>query len=97
MNFSTVPPKRSSSLADALVVRGEKRAHVLGVQSAPRCAVEPTRSQKRTVTTFRSSRAAVASCVSDPPHPPQYWKPSGFSCPQLGHVIIREAYAATCP
>ena len=32
MNFSTVPPKRSSSARDARVVRRQQRAHVLGVE-----------------------------------------------------------------
>jgi hypothetical protein len=53
--------------------------------------VNPTRSQKTTVTTLRSSRA-TASGTSDAPHIPHRRKPSGLSWPQLGQGITRGDY-----
>ena len=55
-------------------------------------AVKPTRSQKRTVTTLRSSRVGAAMAVRDAPHIPHRRKPSGFSWPQLGQVITGGEY-----
>ena len=54
-------------------------------------AVEPTRSQKRTVTTLRCSRegSAEASAV---PHELQNLASSAFSRPQLGHAATRGVY-----
>ena len=49
-------------------------------------AVEPTTSQKSTVTVFRTSRAGLAS-ASAAPQEGQKLKPSGFSAPQLGQVV----------
>ena len=55
MNFSTVPPWRSSS-ARTRSWYGPRSASTSSGSSAPRAAVKPTRSQKTTVTTLRSRR-----------------------------------------
>ena len=86
MNFSTVPPWRSSS-ARTRSWYGRRTARTSSGSSCSAFAVKPTRSQKRTVTTFRSSRVgAVDSGASDAPHIPHRRKPSGFSWPQLGQA-----------
>jgi hypothetical protein len=62
--------------ANALVVRREERAHVLGVELLGR-DVKPTMSTKRTLTTRRSSR-----CDGSPSAVPQWRQKraiSGFS------------------
>src|ERR671937_761074 len=53
-------------------------------------AVEPLTSQKRTVTTLRTSRAAAAS-ASRAPHESQNLAPSRFSAPQLGQTSMCES------
>src|SRR4051812_24015886 len=58
-----------------------------GSVDSPR-AVEPTTSQKRTVTVLRCSRAAGAG-VTAAPHSAQNLAPSGRSWPQLTHVGTR--------
>jgi hypothetical protein len=60
-----------------------------GSRRPPR-AVEPVTSAKRTVTVFRTSRARAGGKAE--PQPPQKRKPSGLSCPQLGHVSMSKAY-----
>src|SRR5215218_6021916 len=55
--------------------------------TASEAAVKPTRSQKRTVTTLRSSWIEAAGCsVRGAVQKPQNWKPFGFSLPQAGQV-----------
>src|SRR5438093_1101360 len=56
MNFSTVPPKRSSSYRSRSWY-GRSIASTSSGSSCSARAVKPTRSAKRTVTTFRSRRA----------------------------------------
>ena len=53
--------------------------------------MKPTRSPKRHVTTFRSSRAGAAAS-SGVAHCEQKRASSAFSCPQLGQVRIPQAY-----
>ena len=55
-----------------------------GSVDSPR-AVEPTRSQKRIVTTFRCS---ASTAVSEVPHALQKRASSAFSRPQLGQVAM---------
>ena len=55
-------------------------------------AVEPTTSQKRTVTTLRYSRPGASLSASGDPQALQKREPAGFSRPQLGQVITAEAY-----
>ncbi len=56
--------------------------------------MNPTRSQKRAVTTLRSSATGRAGAASSgEPHPLQNSSPSGFSVPQEGHAVIGGAYA----
>ena len=54
-------------------------------------AVDPTRSQKRTVTTLRCSRAAAAA-VSGTPQNGQNGNSPGSSFPQAGHADTRAVY-----
>src|SRR6187551_3129591 len=57
--------------------------------SVSACEVKPTRSAKRTVTTFRSRRSGLGASVSAAPQLPQKRKPSGLTVPQAGQVIGR--------
>jgi hypothetical protein len=60
--------------------------------AASDAAVRPTRSQKSTVTTLRSSWTAAAGCsVSGAEQYPQNWNPSGFSLLQAGQIVTRES------
>src|SRR6266545_1353703 len=62
--------------------------------SGSRCsdaAVKPTRSQKRTETIFRSSRAGGGCSASGAVQKPQNTKPSGFSFPQCEQVSTRSS------
>src|SRR6266508_731213 len=62
--------------------------------SGSRCseaAVKPTRSQKRTETIFRSSRADGGCSASGAVQKPQNTKPSGFSFPQFEQVSTRSS------
>ena len=87
MNFSTVPPKRSSSSRRrAWYGRRSERTSSGSICSAR--DVKPTRSAKRTVTTFRSSSRVSAAATSGAPHALQKRAPSGFSWLQREHVII---------
>jgi hypothetical protein len=56
-------------------------------------AVNPTRSQKRTVTRRRSSPARVG-VAREAPQAPQNRKPSGLSCPQAAQRGMGEVYGA---
>ena len=73
--------------AHARVVGLEQPPHVLGIHRSAR-AVKPTRSQKRQVTTLRSSRGG-ASASSDVAHHEQKRASSAFSRPQLGQIFTR--------
>src|SRR5215212_2741377 len=57
-----------------------------GSSASERC-VKPTRSQKSTVTTLRSSRGAVGA-DSSAPQWAQRGKPAGVVFPHVGHVIV---------
>jgi len=77
-------------LAQARVVGADARADVLNGSALSERAVNPTRSQKRTVTTLRSSSERFGSVsISGAVQKPQNSKPAGFSLPQLGQVAIR--------
>ncbi len=54
--------------------------------------LKPTRSQKTTVTTFRSSRAVGGSNTRGTAQALQKRAPSGFWWPQLGQVTTTQAY-----
>ena len=73
-------------LAETGVVRTETCPHVLG-SACSEAAVKPTRSQNRTVTTLRSSRAeAGGASLSGAAHSLQNFALSGFSVPQEGQT-----------
>jgi hypothetical protein len=56
-------------------------------------AVNPTKSQKTTVTTLRSSPAGWrGTSASGDPHAPQNRNPPGLSCPQFKHPRILAVY-----
>ena len=88
MNFSTVPPKRSSS-PRRCAWYGASRPRTSSGSSCSARAVKPTRSAKSTVTTLRSSRAGAAGASSAAPHAWQNRAVSGFSAEQLGQTITR--------
>src|SRR6266702_4041110 len=61
--------------------------------AACEAAVKPTRSQKRTVTTLRSSWIGAEGCsVSGAPQKGQNGNSPGNSLPQAGHVGTRAVY-----
>jgi hypothetical protein len=93
MNFSTVPPCRSSS-ARTWAWYGESTPRTSSGSSRSACAVNPTRSTKITVTVFRSSRSAPSSVWSGLAHALQNRAPSGFCSPQFAHVNTGKAYDA---
>jgi hypothetical protein len=93
MNFSTVPPNRSiSCLATSWKARSVSRTSSGSARSD--LAVNPTKSQNRTETTFRSSGWAAGCASRADPHPEQKRDPSGFCCPQVGQVNTPGVYAA---
>ena len=81
MNFSTVPPWRSSTPFISSKKRDMTRRSDSGSRRSPR-AVDPVTSAKSTVTVWRTSRPGVGA--SGAPQTPQKLKPSGFCWPQLG-------------
>ena len=87
MNFSTVPPKRSSSVAQARVVRREQRAHVLGVEllGAGREADEVGEEHRDDLALL--ARAAPAASSAAPQALQNRAVPG--SRPQLGQTITR--------
>jgi hypothetical protein len=87
MNFSTVPLWRSSSLRTRVWYGCRTRRTSSGSIASAR-AVKPTRSQKRHVTTFRSSRAAVGA-ANAVPQAEQKRASAAFSRPQLGQIFTR--------
>ena len=88
----------ADKLLDPAAVTLENCAEVLEVAAHARTkrlrvgrfaeAVEPTRSQKRTVTTLRDSRSGSAT-ASAPPQELQNRASSGFSAPQCGQAAMR--------
>ncbi len=87
MNFSTVPPYRSSSCR-RVVWYGRIRARTSSGSARSEAAVKPTRSQKSADTIFRSSLGAAAA-TSGVPQPLQNLAASGFSVSQLGQITDR--------
>src|SRR5947207_13776779 len=89
MNFSTVPPWRSSSTRRREWY-GPRTARTSSGSSCSAFAVNPTRSQKSTVTTLRSSCLDDGATTSSGfLQKPQNSNPSGFSLPQAGHKTMR--------
>ena len=82
MNFSTVPPCRSTIAFAVSKYRAITRRRLSGSIRSP-SAVEPVTSQKRTVTVLRTSRRGAAS-TRGAPHESQKRASSRFSAPQLG-------------
>ena len=91
MNFSTVPPWRSSTLRATPKYRSITRRRDSESSRSP-SAVDPVTSQKRIVTTLRSSRTSATA--SGAPQESQKRAPSRFSCPQAAQVVTRTAYEA---
>ena len=91
MNFSTVPPNASIS-ERTRAKYGVRIARTSSGSSFSARAVKPTRSAKSTVTTFRSSAKPCDRSGSGSAQARQNFAIGGFSCPQLGQVIIGKAY-----
>ena len=68
MNFSTVPPCRSSAVAHLVEVAGHHLAERLRVEALARL-VEPLRSEKTIVTVFRTSCAGNSANEGRPAEP----------------------------
>ncbi len=85
MNFSTVPPKRSSS-SRARAWYGASVARTSSGSAFSERAVCPTRSTKTMLTTLRSSRAWPWA-VSGEPHEAQNRASSGLSRPHVLQTI----------
>jgi hypothetical protein len=94
MNFSTVPPNRSSSWRNRSWY-GARIARTSSGSSVSARAVEPTMSAKTTVTTFRSSRAAFAVWVRGAPQAAQKRASSSLSLPHREQAIMRGVYGGT--
>src|SRR5438132_11039181 len=98
MNFSTVPPRRSSSERTRAWYDDSSARTSSGSDRSAR-AVDPTRSQNTTVTIFRSSTGRAAG-ARRAPHSEQNFAPAAFCEPHDGHFTA-EAYAAAalygCP
>jgi hypothetical protein len=77
------------------VIELQDVAHILWVCLVGAC-LEPTRSTKRTETSFRSSCGGAAS-VSAAPQPLQKRASGAFMWPQLGHLISATAMVVSLP
>ena len=86
MNFSTVPPWRSTITFAVSKYRAITRRRLSGSIRSP-SAVEPVTSQKRTVTTLRVSRTTPGSGRAAPQES-QKRAPFRFSAPQLGQTTM---------
>ena len=84
MNFSTVPPCRSTISRISSKYRPIVRRIASGSSRSP-SAVDPVTSQKTTVTVLRTSRRP-AGAASSAPHAPQKRNPSGFSWPHAWQI-----------
>src|SRR6266550_2169818 len=91
MNFSTVPPNFSSS-ERIRAKYGVRIARTSSGSSRSARAVKPTRSAKRTVTTFRSSRSPCDPSESGCPQAEQNFALGGFSWLQLEQIATGKAY-----
>ena len=87
MNFSTVPPWRSSAARISSKYRDMTRRSDSGSSRSP-IAVEPVTSQKTTVTVLRVS-CCTARDVSGAAQAGQNAKSSGLSRPQFAQVSMR--------
>jgi hypothetical protein len=96
MNFSTVPPNRSSS-DRRRAWYGDSTAWTSSGSSRSARAVNPTRSAKSTVTTFRSVRPAGCASASGVPHSEQNFASEAFSRPQFVQILTVEAYGRFRP
>ena len=83
-NFSTVPPWRSRIVRRSAWYPSMISRSTSGSLCSP-SAVEPTRSQKTTVTVFLTPLAVPAARSA--PHLPQKRKPSGFSLPHERQTV----------
>src|SRR5213593_792147 len=83
MNFSTVPPWRSTTAFIASKYPVITRRRASGSMRSPR-AVDPATSQNRMVTVLRTSRGAASA--KDDPQARQNRALAGFSVPQLAQV-----------
>ena len=91
MNFSTVPPWRSSTARISSKYRVMTRRSDSGSSFSPR-DVDPVTSVNTTVTVLRTSRASAEGAESSAPHAKQNRAMSGLSWPQLGHDGMGEGY-----
>ena len=90
MNFSTVPPWRSSAARISSKYRDMTRRSDSGSSRSP-IAVEPVTSQKTTVTVLRVSCCAAGG-ANGAAHEGQKAKSSGLSRPQFAQVSTGRAY-----
>ncbi len=92
MNFSTVPPWPSIN-ARAISAYAVSIRSTSSGSAASDDAVNPTRSQNRQVTTFRSSRTdAEGSTASGAPQNGQNGNSPGNSFPQAGQLATKRVY-----
>ena len=88
MNFSTVPPWRSSTVRISSKYRPITRRIDSGSSCSP-SEVEPVTSANRTVTVLRTSPPGAAGSPSGAEQKGQNTKSAGLSRPQLGQVRTR--------
>jgi hypothetical protein len=93
MNFSTVPPSRSTISRIRSKYRASSARNASGSVDSP-SAVDPVTSQNSTVTVVRCSRL---SPVRGEAHSLQNLARSGFSLPQAGQAATERVYDATNP
>jgi hypothetical protein len=91
MNFSTVPPWRSSSWRSRAWYGASRALTSSGSRRSAR-SVEPTMSAKTTVTTLRSSRGVAAAAASGAPHSEQNFAVSACSVPQAAQGRTGRSY-----
>jgi hypothetical protein len=91
MYFSTVPPKRSSSPLRRVWKESSRRRTSSGSIRSARL-VEPTRSAKSTVTTFRSSALGIGAAAGErsAPQAVQYASSTATVSPQAGQDRPRD-------
>src|ERR671936_804411 len=92
MYFSTVPPCFSST-ARIVLKYSFRSERSVSVSRRSASGVEPLRSEKTTVTIFRTSSGTTCVSPSGEPHIPQMRNRSGFSSPQLGQICTGRVYA----
>src|SRR4029079_2217951 len=92
MNFSTLPRWRSTTSRTVSKKRPSTRRALSASNRSP-SSVEPTTSQKRTVTVFRSSRG---SSPAGAPQSGQNLNGSAAMCPQAAQRGMSRVYAPSC-